>query len=306
MGAGHSHGGAGSAGGRHRRALIWSIVLLLGFFVVELVTALLTGSLALLSDAGHMLTDVLGLGMALAAIQVARSGSRDPQRTFGLYRLEILAALANAILLTGVATWVVVEAFDRLGDPPEIDGGPVTWVALGGLAVNLVVLRLLRDGSRESLNLEGASLEVLADLLGSVAAVVAGLVLQYTSFTLIDPLLGIAIGVFVLPRTFQLGRKAVHVLVQAAPDHVDVGAVRADLRAIDDVTGVHDLHVWTLTSGMEVASVHLALVHEGASHDVLHDAQEVLRVGHGIGHATVQLDPPDHAADACDDCVAPA
>lgn len=306
MGAGHSHSTPASAGGRHKRALVVSVVLLLGFFVVELVAGLLTGSLALLSDAGHMLTDVLGISMALAAIQVAQSAARDRQRTFGLYRLEILAALANAVLLFGVATWVLVEALGRIGQPPDIDGGPVIAVALGGLVVNLIVFRLLRAGSVDSLNLEGAYLEVMADLLGSVAAVITGVVLRFTDFTLIDPLFGIAIGLFVLPRTWTLGRKALRVLVQAAPDHVDLGAVRADLGAIEAVTGVHDLHVWTLTSGMDVASVHLTLGHVGASHDVLDRAQEVLRDHHGIGHATVQLDPPDHIDTACDDCLTPA
>ncbi len=306
MGAGHDHGATASAGGTHRRALLAAFVLLLGFFVVELVTGVLTGSLALLSDAGHMLTDVLGIGMALAAIQLAVRSSRNHRNTFGLYRVEILAALANAVLLFGVGIWVLVEAISRLGSPPEIVGSTVLWVALGGLAVNLVVYRLLHDGSQESLNLEGARLEVLADLLGSVAAVVTGLVLRFTDFALIDPLFGIAIGLFVLPRTWVLARKAVRVLVQAAPEDVDVEEVTRDLSAIGDVTGVHDLHVWTLTSGMDVASVHLTLAHVGSSHEVLHQAQEVLRERHGIGHATVQLDPPDHTSHACDDCLTPA
>ncbi len=306
MGAGHSHVDPASAGGRHKRALVWAIVLLLGFFVVELVFGFLTGSLALLSDAGHMFTDVLGIGMALAAIQVAQAARRNQQRTFGLYRLEILAALANAVLLFGVATWVLVEAVGRIGQPPEIDGSTVIWVAIGGLVVNLVVFRLLRAGSEESLNLEGAYLEVLADLLGSVAAVITGLVLRFTDFTLVDPLFGIAIGLFVLPRTWRLGRKALRVLVQAAPDHVDVAAITLDLQGIESVNGVHDLHVWTLTSGMDVASVHLTLDHVGASHGVLDRAQEIFRDNHGIGHATVQLDPPDHTSHACDDCLTPA
>lgn len=306
MGAGHSHVDPASAGGRHKRALVWAVVLLLGFFVVELVFGFLTGSLALLSDAGHMFTDVLGIGMALAAIQVAQAARRDDQRTFGLYRLEILAALANAVLLFGVALWVLVEAVGRIGEPPAIDGGTVLWVAVGGLIVNLVVFRLLRAGSEESLNLEGAYLEVMADLLGSVAAVITGFVLRFTDFTLVDPLFGIAIGLFVLPRTWRLGRKALRVLVQAAPDHVDVAAITLDLQAIESVNGVHDLHVWTLTSGMDVASVHLTLDHLGASHEVLDSAQEILRDNHSIGHATVQLDPPDHTSHACDDCLTPA
>lgn len=306
LGAGHDHGTPASSGGRHKRALFAAFLLLLAFFGVELVTGLVSGSLTLLSDAGHMLTDVLGIGMALAAIQVAGAATRDRRRSFGWYRLEILAALANAVLLAGVAIWVLVEAVQRLAAPPEIAGDAVLWVALGGLLVNVIVFRLLHAGSQESLNLEGAYLEVLADLLGSVAAVITGLVLRFTDFALIDPLFGIAIGLFVLPRTWRLGRKALRVLVQAAPEDVDVDAIVADLGAITDVNGVHDLHVWTLTSGMDVASVHLTLAHVGASHEVLHRAQEVLRDDHGIAHATVQLDPPDHTSHACDDCLTPA
>jgi cobalt-zinc-cadmium efflux system protein len=304
VGAGHSHATVepGHASARHRRSLVVALLLLGVFFLVELVGGWLAGSLALLSDAGHMFTDVLGLAMALAAIQAAMAGTANRQRTYGLYRLEILAALANAVLLAGVATWVIVEAVRRLSNPVEIQSNLMLAVAAAGLVVNLVVLRILRDGGAESMNLEGARLEVLADTLGSVAAVVAGVVVRFTGFSMIDPILGIALGLWVLPRTWSLARKAIRVLVQSAPPHLDVDAVNRDLAAIDGVVDVHDLHVWTLTSGMDVASVHLTTARDEAGHDVLDAAKRVLRDVHHIGHATVQVDPPAHGA--CEDCDA--
>ncbi len=283
------------------RALQRSLWVLGVFLVVEVVGGWLSGSLALLSDAGHMLTDVLGLGMALAAILAARRVDAHATRTFGLYRLEILAALANAVLLFGVAVWILVEAVRRIAAPPEVLGTPMLVVAVVGLAANLVVLRWLRAAQGESLNLEGASLEVLADTLGSVGVVIAAVVVQLTGVAIVDPIVGVLIGLMVLPRTWQLGRKALRILIQAAPDHVDPEAILIDLTALEGVAAAHDLHVWTLTSGMDVATVHLALadgVDAAASHRVLDAAQQTLRDGHGLDHATIQLEPSDH--DACD------
>ena len=301
----HAHGSAADAvhaGAAHTRRLAISFVLIGVFFVVELVAGVLSNSLALLSDAGHMFTDVLGLGMALAAIQAARRRQADATRTFGLYRLEILAALANAVLLFGVALYILYEAIGRLSDPPEVMGTPMLVVAVLGLIVNLIVFWMLRDGASESLNIEGAYLEVLADTLGSVGVIVAAVILQTTGFALIDPIFGVAIGLFVLPRTWRLGRRALRILLQAAPAHVDVARVQHDLEAIDEVDAAHDLHVWTLTSGMEVASVHLRLADgcdQDATHRVLDEARRLLRDVHGLEHATVQVEPADHAH--CDD-----
>jgi cobalt-zinc-cadmium efflux system protein len=267
--------------------------------VVEVVAGFATRSLALLSDAGHMLTDVTGLGMALAAIHVADRSTDRRQRTFGLYRLEILAALVNAVLLFGVATYVLVEALRRWDDPPDVLAGPMLVVAVLGLVANLVAFVLLRAGSKESLNIEGAYLEVLSDLLGSFGVIVAAIVLGTTGWEWVDPVVGVAIGVFILPRAWRLGAQAVRVLVQAAPPGLDVAAIMADLHAIDGVVDVHDLHVWTLTSEMEVASVHL-MVREGTdAHGVLDQARDVLRDGFGIGHATLQVEPDTH--EGCDE-----
>ena len=290
----HSHGPAGRAGARHRSRLVAAFALTLGFFVVEVVVGVASGSLAVLSDAGHMLTDVLGLGMALAAIQLADRAGAHPSRTFGLYRLEILAALANAVLLFGVAGWVLWEAFQRLGDPPDVPSGPVLAVALVGLAVNAVSFALLREGAGESINVRAAYLEVTADALGSVGVLVAAVVLAVSDWAYIDPLIGAAIGLFILPRTWTLGGQALRILVQAAPPGLDLDAVEGDLAGLAGVVGVHDLHVWTLTSEMEVASVHLVVAAGTETHGVLDDARALLQTRYEIDHATLQIEPDTH------------
>ena len=266
---------------------------------MQVVVGLVTGSLSLLSDAGHMATDALGLGMALAAIHAASTARANPQRTFGLYRLEILAALANAVLLFGVAGYVLYEAVTRLGEDREIPAGPVLVVGLIGLAVNIVAFALLRSGAKESLNVRGAYLEVMSDMLGSVAVVVGALVWGITGWTWVDPVLGAAIGLFILPRAGRLGREAIRILVQAAPPEIDIHALRQDLAGIPGVVDVHDLHVWTLTSEMEVASAHLMVRVGTDSHGVLDQARVLLEERHGLGHATLQIEPDDHRG--CDE-----
>lgn len=299
MGAGHSHGahshGPHSTGQRHSRRLWAALALLAAFMLIEAVAALLTDSLALLSDAGHMFTDVLGIAMALAAITAARRAgrraARHPQRTFGLYRLEVLAALANAVLLSGVAVYVLVEAIRRFTEPPEVLAGPMLAVAIGGLAANLVAFVLLRAGARESLNVRGAYLEVLGDLVGSVGVIVAAAVIALTGWQYADPIVAVAVALFILPRTWQLARAAVRILVQAAPAHLDVSAVRQRLAAVPGVLDVHDLHVWTLTSGMEVASAHLTLDPQAQVGPVLAAARVSLQDDFRIEHATLQVEP---------------
>jgi cobalt-zinc-cadmium efflux system protein len=295
---GHSHGSI-RAGARHQGRLAAAFVLLLVFMVVEVVAGLATRSLALLSDAGHMLTDVLGLGMALAAIRLANRGSARRHRTFGLYRLEILAALANAVLLFGVAVYVVVEALGRFDDPPEVLGAPMLAVAILGLLANLVAFVLLREGAKESINLEGAYLEVVSDTVGSLGVIAAAVAIQVAGWEWIDPAVGIAIGLWILPRTWRLGSQAVRILVQAAPPGTDLDAIHASLEALDGVVDVHDLHVWTLTSEMEVATAHLMIRAGTDSHAVLDQARALLSIEHRIDHATLQIEPDDHRG--CDD-----
>jgi cobalt-zinc-cadmium efflux system protein len=262
--------------------------------VAEVITAAITDSLALLSDAGHQLADVLGLGMALAAIHLADRGRERRHRTFGLYRLEILAALANAVLLFGVAGYVIVEALRRFADPQDVLAGPMLVVAIIGLVANLVAFRLLRDGAKESLNVEGAYLEVLSDTLGSLGVIAGAIVLGLTGWNWVDPLVAIVIGVFILPRTVRLAARAVRVLVQAAPPGTDLDAMERDLAAVTGVVDVHDLHAWTLTSDMEVVSAHLMVGPGTDTHGVLDAARIVLRERYGVAHATLQIEPDDH------------
>jgi cobalt-zinc-cadmium efflux system protein len=296
----HEHGAAARrAGERHRRPLAIAFCLIVGFLVVQVVVGLITGSLTLLSDAGHMATDAVGLAMALAAIHAASNARANPQRTFGLYRLEILAALANAILLFAVAGYVLYEAASRIGDAPEIDAVPVLVVGVLGLGVNIAAFLLLRAGARESLNVEGAYLEVMADMLGSIGVIVAAVVWGVTGWTWVDPVIGAAIGLLILPRAARLGRDAVRILVQAAPARIDVPALQADLAGIAGVVDVHDLHVWTLTSDMEVASAHLMVRVGTDTHAVLDQARVLLGERHGLDHATLQVEPDDHRG--CDE-----
>ena len=305
MGHDHDHGvGLARAGERHRGRLAAAFGLTFAFFFVQAATGIIANSLALLSDAAHMLTDVIGLGMALAAIQLASrfaagESSRPSSHTFGLYRLEILAAFVNALLLFAVAVWVVYEAAKRVFDDPEVLGVPMLIVATIGLVINIIAFLLLREGSKESLNVEGAYLEVLADMVGSVGVIVAAILLQVFGWTWVDPVIGAAIGLWILPRTFRLGRRAVRILLQAAPDHVDVDSLVADLEQIDGVLDVHDVHVWTLTSEMDAASAHIVIDTHTDSHHVLDRARELVSARHGIDHGTFQVEPDTH--DGCEE-----
>jgi cobalt-zinc-cadmium efflux system protein len=290
----HQHGAAFRAGARHVKPLVASFALIVCFSVVQVVVGLVTNSLALLSDAGHMATDALGLGMALAAIQAASNARAHPQRTFGLYRLEILAALFNAMLLFAVAGYVLVEAVRRINGAPEIASGPVLVVGVLGLVVNLIAFMLLRAGAKESLNVRGAYLEVMSDTIGSVGVIVAAAVWGITGWTWVDPIIGAVIGVFILPRAWRLGHEALLVLLQAAPARLDISVLRDELATISGVVDVHDIHVWTLTSDMDVATAHLMVSVGTDSHAVLDQARHLLADRHGITHATLQVEPDNH------------
>jgi cobalt-zinc-cadmium efflux system protein len=267
---------------------------------IEAVAALLSGSLSLLADAGHMATDAIGIGMALAAIVAADNLKGKPQRTFGVYRLEVLAALANSLLLFAVAGYVIYEAVRRLGgQSADVLSGPMLLVASAGLVINVISWLLLRSGAKESINVEGAFLEVIADMLGSVAVIIAAVVIWATGWIWVDAVFGMAIGIFILPRAWRLGRKALRILVEAAPDSVDVTEVGRDLRRIPGVDDVHDLHVWTLTSDMDAASAHLMTADDIDPHPVLDAARNMMKDNYEIGHVTFQVEPRSHTG--CDD-----
>ena len=291
---GHSHGPrVGSAAAGHVQPLMIAFGLTALYMLVEVVAGLVTGSLALLSDAAHMATDVLGLGLALAAIQLNRR-RRSPQRTYGLYRLEVLAAVINGLLLFGVGGYVLVEAARRLTDPPDVPGLTVAVVAGVGFLINLVAFFLLRAGAKASLNVRGAFLEVLSDMLGSLGVVVAGVIQATTGWAYADPVIAALIGLFVLPRTYHLMRQALRILLEVAPPGVDVAAAQARLLGLPGVTAIHDLHIWTVTDGIESASVHVVIAEEADWHTVLDQAREVLAQEYGVTHATIQLEPHDH------------
>lgn len=294
MGHGHGHV-AEHAGARHRWRLAVSVVLVAGFFVVELVAGLLSGSLALVSDAGHMAADVATLGAALVATRLATRPDPTGRRTFGSYRAEVFASGFAVAVMVAVSAYLVVEAVGRLGSAgAEPASGAMLAVGALGLVVNLVALALLRGGAAESLNVRGAYLEVVADTLGSLGVLVAGLLVASTGDAVWDTVVALAIAAFVLVRAGFLGREVLAVLGQHAPRGMEPTDLVAALEAIEGVTDVHDLHVWTLTSGMNVATVHLVAVEEAAS-DVLATATELLRERFGIAHATVQVESRDHA-----------
>jgi cation diffusion facilitator family transporter len=297
MGHGHTHAPVTAAGGQRHR-LIVVLVLTLAVLAAEVVGAVVSGSLALLADAGHMATDAAGIALALAAVTLAQRPARG-RRTFGWQRVEILAAVANGLLLLGVAGYVLVEAVRRIGHPPEIGSGLMLAVAAVGLAVNLVSLGILHRGRGESLNIRGAYLEVLADALGSVAVIVAAAVIMITGWTPADIVASAVIGVLVLPRAWHLLRDALDVLLEAAPRGVDLDDVRTHILEVDGVIGVHDLHAWTITSGLPVLSAHVVVTEEAlaAGHGgrVLDSLCECLGEHFDMAHCTFQIEAESHA-----------
>jgi cobalt-zinc-cadmium efflux system protein len=292
MGAGHGHGhGHGAtAGSRHRWRLTVAFVLVAGYFVVELGTGLWSGSLALLSDAGHMAADVVALGAALAATRIAGRPDTTGRRTFGSYRAEVFASGLTVLLMLAAAAYVAAESLARIGDDVEVQTGPMLVVGGIGLLVNLIALALLRGGASESLNVKGAYLEVVADTVGSVGVLVAGVLVAQTGNAWWDTGVALAIAVFVAVRAVFLGREVLAVLGQHAPAGMDPAEVEDRLRGVPGVADVHDLHLWTLTSGMNVATAHLLAAPGADTSSVLASAGAALRDGFAIEHATLQVE----------------
>lgn len=282
-----------TASGRSRPALRATLTLTSGFMVVEAVAGLWTGSLALLADAAHMLTDAGGLALALFAIWV---GTRPPtpEKTYGYYRAEILAALVNALVLLIVAGAVLIEAYERISAPRPVLAGPMLAVAAVGLVVNLTGAWLLRHGAQTSLNVRGAYLEVLGDALSSVGTMVAAGVVLLTGWTVADPVVSAAIAVLIVPRTLRLLKQAVNILLEGTPAHLELGEIDTAMREVRGVRRVHDLHVWTLTSGREAMSAHVVVDDVGQSERLLQALHAVLHARFGIDHTTIQLEtePP--------------
>jgi cobalt-zinc-cadmium efflux system protein len=288
-GASHSHDARHTHGSRHKRGLRAVLALTIAFLVVELTAALATGSLSLLADAIHMSIDVGGVLLSLAAIWVAERPATST-KTYGYYRVEILAAVVNGVVLGILAVAILWQAWERFRAPRDVPGGVMIVVALAGLAVNLVAMRVLHAGAHESLNIRAAYLEVLGDALSSAAVLVAGAVITLTGWGLADAVAAAAIGLLILPRTVTLLSQAVNVLLEGVPAHLNLAEIESAMGEVRGVRRVHDLHVWTLTSGREAMSAHV-VVEAGAPGDrILQDLHVLVHSRFGIDHTTIQVE----------------
>ena len=285
MGQEHSHIEVGQGNeGRLKLALGLTSV----YLVAEVVGGLLTGSLALLSDAAHMLTDVMALVIALVAIRIGKRPA-DRRRTFGYYRFEILAAALNAVVLFLVAIYILYEAYQRFFEPPEIQSGAMLAIATIGLVVNVISIRLLQSGNDQSLNIKGAYLEVLSDLLGSVAVIVAALIIRFTGWWQVDPILAVLIGLWVLPRTWTLLSESLNILLEGVPAGIELQKLHDDLSRLPGALEIHDLHVWSITSGRNSMIVHIVAERRANAMAMVEAAQRVAQE-YGIEHASIQVE----------------
>lgn len=285
----HGEGTMGTAAAQHAGKLGWALALTATYMIAEVIGGLITGSLALLADAAHMLTDVGGLALALLAIRFA-AREATPQRTYGYLRMEVLSALTNAVVLLLLTIYILYEAYQRFLAPPEIQSGPMLVVAAIGLIVNLVSMRLLAGGSSESVNVKGAYFEVLSDMLGSIGVIVAALLMMWKGWRLADPIIGAGIGLFIVPRTLLLLKQVTHILMEGVPPNIDIGILERKLAGIAGVTAVHDLHVWTITSGFDAMSCHIVVADLSMNREVLKEARQIMKEGFGIDHVTIQVE----------------
>ena len=290
---GHSHGGHSHGAGAGKRALAFVFALTTAFLAVEVVGGLLTGSLALLADAGHMASDAVSLGLALFAVWLAERPA-TPQRSFGYKRAEILAALANGVTLVAVSVWIFVEAFTRLQDPPQILGGWMMAVAVVGLAINVTGAYVLSRSGGESLNVEGALRHVMADLFGSVGVIIAAVVILLTGWRYADPIISVVIGVLILGSSWKLLRESTNILLESTPKNMDAENVGRKMASVPGVQEVHDLHIWTITSGFPALAAHVLVGASENCHARRRDIEAVLARDFGIEHTTLQV---DHAGD---------
>ncbi|MBW3542150.1 MAG: cation diffusion facilitator family transporter [Planctomycetes bacterium] len=287
----HSHGRESARSGNRRR-LALVLALSAAYMVAEFVGGLWTNSLALLADAGHMLSDVAALALSFFAVWIAERPA-GPRQTYGYYRAEILAALVNGAALVAISAFILLEAWRRLRDPSEVVGPLMTGVAAGGLVVNLAGLWILHGGREASLNVRGAWLHVLADMLGSVGAIAAGVLIWAFRWHWADPAASIAIALLIVYSSWRLLAESVSVLMECAPRGIDVDEVRNAMAAVEGVLGVHDLHVWTITSGLESLSAHVVVEPERRQDAVLTEMRAMLHEKFGIDHITLQIEPPD-------------
>lgn len=286
MGTGHSHGQVRAG---HEKMLWLALALTTTFLIAEVIGAFITGSLALLSDAAHMFTDAAALAISLAAMQIGKRIA-DKKRTFGYYRFEILAAAFNATLLVLVAIYIFYEAYQRLRTPAEIQSTGMLVIAVIGLLINLISMQMLRAGSEASLNMKGAYLEAWSDMLGSLGVIAAAIVISFTGWNWVDSVVAAGIGLWVLPRTWILLKESINILLQGVPTGIDLEVIESALRGIVGVNEIHDLHVWSLTSGKNVLSVHVvADLSTRTDQEILAEVDRAVR-GFEINHTTIQVE----------------
>lgn len=290
---GHSHDHAPSVGDANEKRVLWALLLTGSFMIIEVVGGLLSGSLALLADAGHMLADTAALGLAWAAFRIAKR-PHDTRRSYGYHRFQVLAAFINGLTLLLIVIWIVVEAVRRLVEPVEVLGVPMLAVASAGLVVNIVAYAILHRGASENMNVQGAALHVLGDLLGSVAAIAAAVVILWTGWMPIDPLLSVLVALLILNSVWRLIRRSAHILLEGAPDWIDETKLKAELTAaVPAVESVHHLHVWMLTQEHPMITMH-AQVSDAANHnEVLVAITRFLSERFAITHATIQIETGD-------------
>jgi cobalt-zinc-cadmium efflux system protein len=280
------------AQGSNRRRLTVVLALTVTYMLTEAVGGVLTNSLALLSDAGHMLADVAALLLAMLALWFA-ARPITPRKTYGYYRLEILAALANGVALVVISLLISYEAFQRIRQPQEVQGLELTLIAVGGLVINAVSAWLLHSASEDNLNMRAAFLHVVGDMVGSIGAIAAGVLIWQWGWTIADPIISVLMCLLIVYSSWQLIRESVNILLEGTPSHINIRALVEAMHGVAGVTDVHDLHVWTITSGKEALSAHVT-IEPGASHpDTLEALQEQLRSMFNIGHLTLQLEPAD-------------
>jgi cobalt-zinc-cadmium efflux system protein len=287
MGAGHSHDVKVEG---YEKPLWIALILTASFMVAEVVGGILTNSLALISDAAHMFTDSAALAISLLAIQIGKKAA-DKKRTFGYHRFEILAAAFNAVLLFGVAIYILVEAFLRISNPPDIQSNLMLMIASLGLLVNLIAMKLLSQSKDDSLNVKGAYLEVWSDMLGSVGVIVGALLIRWTGWGWIDSVVAVGIGLWVLPRAWVLLKQSTHILLEGTPEHLNIDEITQALSSHWGVDSIHDLHVWSISSGKSSLSVHVVCQHREVDWpDLLHQIRAMLAVRFDLHHTTIQLE----------------
>lgn len=289
MSEGHAHDHKLLARAENKGKLLIVLFMTTGLMLAEVAVGITANSLALLADAGHMLSDIGGLILALIAIWFSTKPATQ-RKTFGYYRSEILAGFINSIVLVGIAIFILYEAWERFNSPPDVNPGPVLTLAVIGIVVNIISLRILSSGSESSLNMKAAYLEILADMLGLVAVVVSSLIIIFTGWHQADPLLSACIAIMILPRTWMLLSECTHILMEGTPSHINLSDMYTAISAVDGVKGIHDLHVWTLTSDLHAMAGHVIVEAEADQTKILSEVKTLLLEKFEIHHSTVQLE----------------